>query len=909
LNPVDDSAARTRSVPGRTWKEISSTLIARKLSIPPVQEDLVDRPHLYRVLDTGTRDGMVVVAAPAGFGKTQFVAGWARSDRASGTAVAWLGLDVEDRDPARFLLYAVVAVTSRAGVADLPAAFEPLPPLSPVNEDYLASVAAALSTLEQHVVLVLDNFHEVIGSETERVLKRIVRFPPPRWGLVVLTRVQPELGLERVRLSGDLTEISAGDLAFTAEETGRLLDAHGMAVTDPSVQRLQEQTQGWPAGIRLLQASVATSTKTRRYVAESTEKSGLVLEYLRSEVFDPLSAETKDFTLRTCAVDRICGALADSLTGGHDGARRLADLRRANLFLDAEEGGVWYRWHPLFAEMLRSVLHAEDRELEQRQHLAAGQWLLQEGYACESVRQSLAGGDTEAAATVLRECWPSLLAVSGPSRLREVLEEFDEATRISDPDLAAACGFVHSAEGDLDEGRRLVTRALEPAVELSPQRRVRVELMATVAVLRAVSMTGSDGEVYRRALARLHVGSRRGRVAHGLEGRVRHALLLYELGAFETSTLLWEEGRSHLGEALCEAGILELPYLQFACAAQLVGHDLHDGNLEKGRERGRAVLTWAQEGGWTSDRSLVAVQLGLAGIAFLCDDLDEARAHLREADSLVKPADTLSRFNISFLGELTDCASGEVREARQQLLTLQGHIRNSDAAPWLHTLGQAAEACQLTCEAECDRSLELMKATSKNADRVSTFRPHPVFHAELLIRAGRVAEGRAILSPWLRSSTPTPVRVAALVTDALGAAAAGSHEEALAEMDRALEAARDEPLIHPFVAPGRAAQPLLQELLDRGTRHERLALEVLAHMSPSAAKCASGRSPHFVEPLSERELVVLRRLPGTRTNEQIAAELHVSLNTVRSHIKSINRKLSTGSRRESVRRARDLGML
>jgi LuxR family transcriptional regulator, maltose regulon positive regulatory protein len=782
----------------------------------------------------------------------------------------------------------------------------PVPPFSAVKEHYLTAVAHGMARITGDVALMLDEFHHVAGSATEALLSRIVRYPPERVRLIVISRITPALGQERLRLMGHLAEIGAADLAFTADECRQLLTRNGLTLPGPYVGRLQARTEGWPAGLRVAVLSLKNAPNSTE-VAAGLDEDRLVGRYLLAEVLDRQPWQVQQFLLRTCVVDRICGDLANTLTGHSDGDQMLSQVSAAHLFLEALNGaGQWYRWHPMFAALVRARLRAVDSKLERRLHRLAARWLRRAGFPADAARHALSGGDTEAAAAMVEQRWLGLIAAGEVTLLRNLLNSFDDGYIGSHAELAVADAFVKVNDGDLAAAQH-ARHAATAAAGLPPGRRLGVQVMAAAAQLHVAAMTGHDQDGARAAglslLAELAGGSRPLTRAD----RTRRALLLYNLGAFETSARLFREAAGHLRECLSESDLLNLPYLGLASRAQFVRHDLYSGRLARGRRHALTVINLAEERGWGDYHNLISAYVGLGGIEILRDEPEAAQRYLAEADRVVRDVDLVNHFYIRYLTALALRATGKVTDAGSQVPRLESLARGWDTPPaWVPVMLRTAQAEQSACEGHPAEGLHLLESAPPPETGLSVTRPSPVLHAELLTRCGRPKDALTLLAPWEEGDRPRPVLVSALVAKALAADALGEHGAALDALDGALTAAGDEDLIWPFVVPGPQAGPLVAELIDRGTAPEALAVRVLAHLAPQHT---TRRSPHYLEPLTARELEVLRHLPGTQTNSQIAGQLFISLNTLRTHMKRIDRKLGTTNRRQAVHRARELGLL
>lgn len=880
--------------------------VAAKLAVPPLADDMVVRPRLLRTIDAGLRAGVVVVSAPPGYGKTQLVASWARAGHRH--RVAWMTLDAGDRDPDRCLRHLVATLAATPVGAPSP----PLPPPGPAGGDGFAAqadtLADALAGAAGEVVLVLDDAHEIEGSGAAELLRAAARFPWAAAGLVVIARAVPPVRGERLRVAGQLTEVGAADLAFTAGEARAFLRRNDVTLTDAELGHLLAATGGWPAAIRLAASVLRDEDDVAGAIAGFAGDDGRLADYLMAEVYGRQPGDVQAFLRRTCVVERICGDLADALTGRGDGDRVLAELHRRNLFLDpVDTAPGWYRWHPAFAAALRTRLHAPGGAAQRRLHGIAAGWLHREGHHAEAARHAAAAGDVEGAARIIREHGLDLVAGGGLVPLGGLVALLDDDAECADTGLAVVRAFADLGAGDLDTAdRRAACAALTAGARAKPVR-IGVEAAATAVQLRAAAMTGRDRGGAALAGRRLLAQTAAPACVPTREERLRRAVVLHALGALETVTLLDTDAARHLRAARSEAARFGWRHLELCCEARLVHHDLRAGRLGRGARRARAVLDTAAVRGWVGDPDLAVALVDLAEIEMLQDEPAAALRHVDALPGAVRPADLVTRFRASFLRSLALCALGRLTDAGAERGRLAELARRWDAPAWARAMVRAAAADQLACEGRTAAALQVLGQGPQPVPEPAVSRPYAAALAGALLRAGRPGDVRAVLVRGLDPDGSTPVRVACLVLEALAADALGRRETALDAMERALGAAGDERLIRPFAAPGGQVRPLLVERLDRGTAHEVLATAVLAHMLPRQPTC--GRSPYYVEPLSRRELEVLRLLQGTFTNEEIAARLFVSLNTLRSHIKSIDRKLGAANRRDAVHRARELGIV
>ena len=376
----------------------SGGLLTTKLVAPMPRWRPVPRPRLLRLLEAGTRGPLTVLAAPPGAGKTILLASWMMAGRPPGP-VAWLTVDHGDDDPVRFWAHVLAALRESGAVPPdgLLAGLGPPPP--DAAQGFLVELINGLAELPGPVVLVLDDLHEATGPAVMAGLQFLLRHAPPRFRLVVATRTDPPLSLQRLRVAGQLTEIRAAELAFTPAEAGELLAALGVELPDGELETLWRRTEGWVAGLRLAALSLRDHPDPGRFVAEFAGDDHAVAGYLVEEVLARQPPEVQEFLLRTCVTDRLCGGLADALTDRSDGEQMLVLLEHDHAFTTGlGPGRSWYRYHPLFAGLLRAELHHRWPEDIPELHRRAAAWHAANGMVEEAVDHTLAAGDPDGAA-------------------------------------------------------------------------------------------------------------------------------------------------------------------------------------------------------------------------------------------------------------------------------------------------------------------------------------------------------------------------------------------------------------------------------------------------------------------------------------------------------------------------------
>jgi len=375
-------------------------LLSTKLCIPPPRPVLVSRPRLIERLDAGAHGKLTLVSAPAGFGKTTLVGEWLHGVKKGGS---WLSLDDTDNDPARFLIYLITAlqqIDKRAGEATQALLGSPQPPPPDI---LLTTLINEITAISNAFILVIDDYHVIHTLAIHKQLSFIIEHQPAQMHLVLLTREDPPLPLAQLRARGQMTEIRQNDLCFTTQETSNFLqNVMGLDISPDDVSALDRRTEGWIAGLQLAALSMQGRDDLSGFVQEFTGSNRYVLDYLIEEVFEQQPTDVQDFLLATSILDRLSGSLCDAVAERTASHKLLEALEHANLFIiPLDQSRTWYRYHRLFAELLRHRLCTLDVFSEKSLHLRASQWYQSEGYIFDAILHALAGSDWEQATVLI----------------------------------------------------------------------------------------------------------------------------------------------------------------------------------------------------------------------------------------------------------------------------------------------------------------------------------------------------------------------------------------------------------------------------------------------------------------------------------------------------------------------------
>jgi LuxR family maltose regulon positive regulatory protein len=861
------------------------------LAVPAPPAELVERPRLYARLDAGVQAPLTLLGAPAGWGKTVLLSSWLRAGgREPGRPVgggpdrpvAWLSVEPGDGG-GQFWRYLHAALSS-CGV--------PLGDLAG-GETEPAAFAGALAGLPAPVVLVLDDLDHLGDGGVLDGLDFLLRHAAGRLRLVVAARTDPALALHRWRVRGELTELRAADLAFTVAETAQLLAGHGLAQPGYAAE-LRARTEGWPAGERLAALSMMEQPDPARFLPAFTGDDARVAEYLRGEVLASLPGEARDVLLDTSILQRVCGGLIEALTGRTDGERILADLDRSSAFLVPLDGRPsWRRYHRLFGELLRAELHRRSPDRVAELHRRATGWLAAHGLPLDALRHALAAADFGQATGVLVEHWPELVGHTPdvPHVHSEPLPAAAPAAGAvrANPELGLAYVVDRLGRGDLDGAGGLLPLAERNQHLLPPGRRDRFAVIAAALRLGHAQSRGDPAALAAaasRMLALLGPRPPDGGAAIALTGLGTARLAAGELAAAQDA----------LAEALAMAGRAGLSCPRLSCAGRLAFTQALRGQLRAAERTARDALSQPD-----------SVHYGYAYLALSIvdierDQLADAGADLARAE---EPGDGLR-------AGWTALVQARLLGERGELAQAQDAVRRAR-----HGLGEPRPPRYLEhCFASAEADLCIGNGDTRAARKLlAEYEPGgPAMFAACLARAhlqdGDPDAAIQALPDWAGDGAggyPLRLRLDAGLTEALAARQLAETRHCRDAMERVLRLAEPDGFRRVFRRPG--ARELLLDHLDSGTAYWSMVADLLAATTTADPAALRDHEPRAGEPLTDRELAVLRYLPSMLSNVEIATSLCLSVNTVKTHVRHIYRKLHATRRREAVRRARELHLL
>ena len=758
-------------------------------------------------------------------------------------------------------------------------------------------------------MLVIDDLHELDSGEALDWLELFLT--NLTWGVRVIlaTREDPRLGLHRLRLSGQLTELRAPDLRFSMEETVKLLRAEDITLSDGAAARLYDRTEGWAAGLRLAVISLAHHPDPERFVTEFSGSERHVAGYLLAEVLERQTPEVRELLLRTSVLERVCAPLADFLTGGMGAERMLQELEDANAFVTAlDVRRSWFRYHHLFADLLQLELRRAAPALVGSLHRAAAEWHEQQGFIVEAIRHAQAATDWALASRLLAEHHFDLTFDGLTGSISQLLSVFPDDAVAGDAELALVFATERLLHGALQRSAAYVDLAGGLAVTVPDERRSGLDLL--LAELRLVlARWRGDLEtalqtrpLVEAALAAQPPGER------ALSDEIR-SVALQNLGVAELWSSRLDDARRDLEQGLALARRAGRPWLEIPCLAHLgIAGPLTGLSLSAGLELSEEAVRIADAHGWGEDPVIVtALATGAMALLWL-GRLNESEAWLDRAQRTLQPdGEPGTELIVHQARGLLRLSQGRLEEA---LAALRAAERMQAMLAGKHVFSVAVEARLLQTQVYMGRLAAARAALTEVSENDRDTGDMRLATAVIHLAEGEADQVADVLAPVIEGSALVIHRPSATteahVVDALAREQLGDRRAAEASLERALDAAEPEGIVLPFVLV--PVRDLLQRLPRHRTAHPTLRQTILDVLDGSAPR-ARGTPSGLLDELSEAELRVVRYLQSNLRAPEIAAELFVSTNTIRTHLRHIYAKLGAHGRAEAVDRARELGLL
>ena len=882
--------------------ELMPELLATKLHVPPPRSNAVPRLHLVARLNEGLACAVTLLSAPAGFGKTTLLSTWLNQLSAP-TQMAWIALDAGDNDPARFLAYLFGALQ-----IDRPSTL--LAPRLPGLDEILTPLINRLNASPNPIILVLDDYHLIEATAIHKALSFLIDHQPVPLHLVIAARADPPLPLSRLRARDQLLELRQSDLRFTPDEAAQFLaQVIGQPLAEADTSALTTRTEGWVAGLQLAAVSLRGQTpqQVSAFIHAFTGSDRFVVDYLGEEVLAHQPADIQSFLLQTSILDRMTGPLCDVITGHRDSTAVLEALDRANLFivpLDNERR--WYRYHRLFADLLqRQLIQTHSAEVKDL-HRRASAWCEQHDLMIEAIDHAVAADDFDRAAELIEhEAEPALMRGEAATLLKWIAALPDHVMR------ARSALLFYEAWARLLCGRPLSEEELQQRVAVTSEQSVHMELLRAAAALmqarpadaiqlaqQAVTHLPENAPFLRTiatwllSVARLADGDAAGGTrtleesidAAKQSGSISTAVLgLCRLGDVRIRHAKLREAEALYQQALELALDDEGQPLPIACEPLMAL-----GDIARERNEFETARRYLQQGiDLAKQWREVGAQRGLQALALL----QQAQGDRVSATASIQEAIDLARQ--SAVTEIDDLA---VAVMAAQLAIRQGDL--AAAERWADARGLTGETETIGTHVDRDWITQHLRKYEW------------VALARLRLAQGRYAEGLELLDAWLPRFAQIDRAQAIIIIEtyrALALQGLNRREEALSALEHALTLAEPEGYARVFLDEGEALRWLLQRTKDKGGRMKGYAGRLLAALEPGS----TGKTvpQPLIEPMSQRELEILRLIADGLTNQEIADRLVLSLPTVKWHTGNLYGKLGINSRTQAVAKARELGIL
>lgn len=898
----------------------ATPILTTKLYRPRTRADLVARPQLLDKLAAAARRPLTLISAPAGFGKTTLLAAWLEE---RGGRVAWLSLDEGDNDPIRFWTYCLAALQTVEPTLGVDLRPVLLAPQLPAIETILTPLLNDLAAQSQPLTLVLDDYHVIAAPAIHEAITFVVEHLPPLAHLVIAGRTNPPLPLSRLRARGQLAEIRAADLRFSGAEVAHFVrEVVGQPLSSTDIAALEARTEGWVAGLQLAGLSLRARSDISSFIQAFTGSHAYIIDYLVEEVLQRLPAETERFLIQTAVLDRFCGPLCEAVSGEPGAQRMLEQLERDNLFLiPLDTQRQWYRYHNLFADVLRHRLRQVQPALVAELHLRAARWLADNGWLSEAITHAFAAQTPEEAASLIEREAEATLKRGEYMTLQGWLGRLPEAVLHAHPRLCLFWASSLIITHDLDAAQRWL--ALAETAARSADKPAETELLAEVAAIRAGIALNRGDFAETRALAEQALASLSERSL-----RLRGEVTLH-LGLAQS----WSLNPAAAVQAYAEAGRLALLAgdLHTALLALFNQGSQHfmQGRLQQAAATYRNALQVAAEQDAARIPITSALQRGLAELHHEWNELETAAAHLHEA------LERGERGGLPRVMVLNDLALARLHFARGDVASALSVIDRALRLAEVHELPPRYASPPAAFQARLWLALgdnEAASAWARDADLDLVGELNYLYEAEyitlarVLIAQRRPGEAQGLLAR-LRADAAAVERVNSiieiLVVETLAWAAQGDRRQARSVLERAVRLGLPGGYVRTFVDEGVLLRQVLDDLRTGVSEPALLAhidrlCAAFAPTEEAAATPAKGGAPAHVlppgvepliEPLSERELEVLRFVATGLSDRQVAEALIVAIGTVKRHLNNIYGKLGVHSRTQALARARDLGLL
>jgi LuxR family maltose regulon positive regulatory protein len=890
-------------------------LLTTKLYIPPLRSDLVPRPHLYDRLNEGSNRKLTLVSAPAGFGKSTLVAGWLNE---RGVQAAWLSLDSGDNDPVRFWTYLIAAIQTIHQEMGVEARQIVSAPQLRSTEPVAINLINDISQLAHDLIMVLDDYHVIEAGQIHDGLSYLLEHQPPNLHLVLITRVDPPLSLARLRAHGRLVEIRAGDLQFSSDEAAILFnEVVSLNLKPEQVEALNRRAEGWIVGLNLAALSLKGKPASEKIIERFTGSHKFILDYLTEEVVETLPDAHRQFLLRTSILDRFCAALCTGVTGNPASQQLLDEFHSGSLFLiPLDASDTWFRYHHLFAEVLYALLERDHPGEIDALHQKAAAWFEREGYPDEAVDHALCSGDIDLARELVLKHWIPFLHRGEIATVLRWLDALPDELQADDPSIPLARCWALFLSGQIP--------AIAPYLERADKAYKRLLKKGTLMDV-SQNLIASQLLMIRSVLARSQ-GEHAMSVTHAEEAtRLVPAEMLEGIGTtwnilasaragagdFAGAIAAYERGieRAH------EEGNLVVVYGGIFGQAMYL---IIQGQLNQAEGLCHQAIDRAVSEGHGDFPAMGWLQIAMARINLERYRLDEAEAYLNSGLRVARPggfseAERTGRYLRAHLaaerGDL-DAAADIFQDTARLVNAMHDPYQTGELnREWAKLYLKAGN---LDAARE---KLDILEEMSEATRHAHLLLGRMWMFPCLLCAEERFEEALTALDESIRrarSMNGNGELIRLLALQALALDALGDGMPARSALHEALALGVPGGYIWRWLDAGPGLEPLLRDLRGDGdTPKEYYSyLDALLEAYRTAfGEPARPQLGELLDPLTPREMEIMRLICQGYSNPQIASELVVTINTVKKHTSNIYGKLGVRSRTQAIARAYDLGLV
>lgn len=902
---------------------MTTPLLTTKLFIPPTSPNLVPRPRLIERLNEGITHKLILICAPAGFGKTTLLSNWIAG---LDLPVAWVSLDRGDNDRTSFLIYLVAALQTLEAKICGTVLEMLLSPQPPAIESVLTELINQVATLSQDFVLVLDDYQVVEEPTIDEALAFLLDHIPPVMHLVIASRSDPMLPISRLRGLGKMTEIRSADLRFSSQEATHFLNrVMGLALSDNDIASLEIRTEGWIAGLQLAGLSIKNRVDPTEFISAFAGDDRYIIDYLVDEVLSQRPQGTTDFLQQTSILNRLCGPLCDAVTDQAGGQNILEKLMQANLFIfPLDNQRRWYRYHHLFADVLhKRLIDSTSSEAIRSIHQRASQWYQENGFLVEAVEHALAAEDFDTMIRQIETGSMELLMRGQQNLLLNWQARLPRKLVASHPRLCMTIAWAWLSTGKTQEAEeclQLLEQSLgtemgelfsevEGAEEIEPSIRL---LLVEIAVIR-IELAIEAGDIPLVFKLSQHV------LPYLEDEDVLHqddhlknlrSVVYFVLGlAYKISGKLSEAGKA-LSKAARLGQDLGNVYIAAGSIGRLASVQSMQGHLSQAEstcQRGLKLVKHMV--GKPPMYGLIHAELG--NLLYERNDLEAALYHLQAGIDLAKPWGFLEAFIPGYTGlARVRAAQGAWEGAFAALDELEA--LGGDNPAMVMPAMKSLRALLCIALGKVDAANRWAVNTGLNPEGEIDFQRLGEWVAYARVLIARRAYGE-VVNLLTRMVTAAEAGgwfgklVELRVLLALVHEIQGDSDQAMIAIEQALISAEPEGYVRVFVDEGDPMKKMLHEAQSRGIASDYIP-KLLAAFETDHVQVGQSSVALLIEPFSARELEVLRLLKSELSGPEIAAELTIALSTLRTHTQNIYSKLGVSNRRAAVRKAKELNL-